>query len=827
MVSKNNQKLNNQHHANQTKQRWALRKYSVGVASVLLGTTLFVGSATVAHADTTTSPDTKETADQQLSTQDQQQVVLQSQPTPEKGPVQSGAQQPVTGASQSQDSDQQQAVAPKSQSASSQSQSVDDQDSQAVTYHFVDSDGNQVGTYTAPTGKSGATVKINQYKFNRALPKNYYFADPNYQVPTTYTYTNEVNPTVTVNVKQIDTYTLWFYDDTTNQEFTKVSWDGSSAYNHQLAAVLDDLNKWIQEQARAIQYHGYNLTDPDLNLSQYPVSADITTPLPVLTALPDQDTSVTIHFNHHFYDVDGQIPLWQAPNVQLTPEGMQVLLNAFNGTHGDGTSNIMNYGMASFASSAYFKSLLPQIFKGAQWTSGGLVIGSTDPSKQTSDDPYDGSGSWDLFSTAGSGGNLQSPVYQRPMTDLAEGQYDQFYLTAAGWQKIAHELGLDPNNGLFLSEIVGTLPMLKYHGQIDGFNVESDGTAPNGSRIFINETGLTIKSTNADEQIPGKTIPAGYDIQVFVPIYNQKDGTVKYQLVTVKSHDLQKKTTINDIANLYANYSDSSLNDRIAQSGAYATLQHNPNGTYSWRLTNTGTGYNSFYSLEHDYSDPNDALAFLKKVYSPIYYEAITEALKEAGVAVNGANLSQIDWATPLTMFYVLTPHTESATITYVDDATGKVLKTETTTGNFDSLIQFANNPTAVIQSYLAQGYTLVSNDFQNQKFQEGENSFTVHLSSVSDQNDTNNASHTSKETNSSGYHIPGSTVSGPTFKLHNNPGNQTLGNGSTSSNWQPAQKLPQTGNEEGQITLLGVLLSGLGLSMAGGFFSKKKHNQG
>ena len=52
MVSRNN--LRNKMEAEAKRvPHWSLRKLSVGVASVLLGTTLFFGMSTVANADTT------------------------------------------------------------------------------------------------------------------------------------------------------------------------------------------------------------------------------------------------------------------------------------------------------------------------------------------------------------------------------------------------------------------------------------------------------------------------------------------------------------------------------------------------------------------------------------------------------------------------------------------------------------------------------------------------------------------------------------------------------------------------------------------------------
>ena len=55
MVSKNNKKLIDEKNRQNTKQRFALRKLNVGVASVLLGITfsIYGGGQVVAHADTT------------------------------------------------------------------------------------------------------------------------------------------------------------------------------------------------------------------------------------------------------------------------------------------------------------------------------------------------------------------------------------------------------------------------------------------------------------------------------------------------------------------------------------------------------------------------------------------------------------------------------------------------------------------------------------------------------------------------------------------------------------------------------------------------------
>ena len=58
----------------------------------------------------------------------------------------------------------------------------------------------------------------------------------------------------------------------------------------------------------------------------------------------------------------------------------------------------------------------------------------------------------------------------------------------------------------------------------------------------------------------------------------------------------------------------------------------------------------------------------------------------------------------------VYTPNQEKATITYIDDTTGKTLKTDTTTGNFNSDSNY--DPQTVINQYEKQGYQLVSDNW-------------------------------------------------------------------------------------------------------------------
>lgn len=70
------------------------------------------------------------------------------------------------------------------------------------------------------------------------------------------------------------------------------------------------------------------------------------------------------------------------------------------------------------------------------------------------------------------------------------------------------------------------------------------------------------------------------------------------------------------------------------------------------------------------------------------------------------------------------------AKISYIDDTTGKVLQTNEAKGSFDQLINFSTEPLVQIKNYINQGYQLVSNNFNNQKYQanNNQNQFEVHL---------------------------------------------------------------------------------------------------
>lgn len=72
----------------------------------------------------------------------------------------------------------------------------------------------------------------------------------------------------------------------------------------------------------------------------------------------------------------------------------------------------------------------------------------------------------------------------------------------------------------------------------------------------------------------------------------------------------------------------------------------------------------------------------------------------------------------------------QAAGVKYIDDTTGKVLKTDQTTGKFRQAINFNEVPANVINDFINQGYKLVSNNFDGQAYQadNSKNQFEVHL---------------------------------------------------------------------------------------------------
>ena len=78
----------------------------------------------------------------------------------------------------------------------------------------------------------------------------------------------------------------------------------------------------------------------------------------------------------------------------------------------------------------------------------------------------------------------------------------------------------------------------------------------------------------------------------------------------------------------------------------------------------------------------------------------------------------------------VYTANKQAAKINYIDDATGKTLETDTAAGHFGEQISFGRDVNDQIKQFENQGYKLVSNNFNGQKYQadDSNNVFEVHL---------------------------------------------------------------------------------------------------
>lgn len=74
--------------------------------------------------------------------------------------------------------------------------------------------------------------------------------------------------------------------------------------------------------------------------------------------------------------------------------------------------------------------------------------------------------------------------------------------------------------------------------------------------------------------------------------------------------------------------------------------------------------------------------------------------------------------------------NTQTATITYIDDTENKTLVNDTQNGKFNQAITFEHDPVEVIKGLEEKDYKLVSNDFNNNKYQadNSNNAFYVHF---------------------------------------------------------------------------------------------------
>lgn len=180
-----------------------------------------------------------------------------------------------------------------------------------------------------------------------------------------------------------------------------------------------------------------------------------------------------------------------------------------------------------------------------------------------------------------------------------------------------------------------------------------------------------------------------------------KDQPHEFIIYVQKDQPVQQTASVTEV--IY--YKFDSKTGKDASPLFKKTINYTKTGDGDWQADDHFGKVNSQnitgYTADHDYID----------------------ALKPTDL-VDGAHKT-------VTYYVIYTANQQQAEIKYVDDTTGKTLRTDRTAGAYDSLINFANNPAQQIKTYEGQHYLLVSNDFSNNpKYQADnqQNSFTVHL---------------------------------------------------------------------------------------------------
>ena len=119
----------------------------------------------------------------------------------------------------------------------------------------------------------------------------------------------------------------------------------------------------------------------------------------------------------------------------------------------------------------------------------------------------------------------------------------------------------------------------------------------------------------------------------------------------------------------------------------------------------------------------NDAPQQFKAVSTPVItgYTADIDNVPAVVVNYDNDNINKV---------VIYKANSQAAKINYIDDTTGKVIKTDTANGKFNQAISFSETPTNVVNDLIKHGYKLVSNSFNGQTYQNdnSKNEFTVHL---------------------------------------------------------------------------------------------------
>ena len=179
------------------------------------------------------------------------------------------------------------------------------------------------------------------------------------------------------------------------------------------------------------------------------------------------------------------------------------------------------------------------------------------------------------------------------------------------------------------------------------------------------------------------------------------------------------------------------------------TKQHYPTGVNTNDL-NKDVQRSIFYKYE-DNSQAEPTVIQKAKFSRTVKVDAVTQKIVDPGNWSTKDNYSEVatksidgykpdktrvDSATPSMtnnqdQTVVYHANDEDAAITYIDDTTGKVLKTDTQNAKYKKAIKFATDPNTQIQTYKDQGYVLISSDWKDGSTYQNDparNKFTVHL---------------------------------------------------------------------------------------------------
>lgn len=248
---------------------------------------------------------------------------------------------------------------------------------------------------------------------------------------------------------------------------------------------------------------------------------------------------------------------------------------------------------------------------------------------------------------------------------------------------------------------------------------------PQTQNIIINYIDQATSKTLKTDKVSGysddkanynsKSVIDGYTKQGYVVAKNDLPAVLQYD------HDTSK----DQVYNVYLKENYATVNDsKVINETIHYVYDNGTQAQPDYKatpITFTRTGQKNLTTGEITWGNWKQSANQFNEVKTP----AIT------GFTPNITSVSSIP-VTPNTNDINKTvtyrANDETATINFIDDTTGKIIKTDNTQGKFGQQIIFSDNIPTVINHFEQQGYELVSNNFNNQKYTNSKSSFAVHL---------------------------------------------------------------------------------------------------